>query len=389
LPIDDYAAFTAFSAVLYLFPDIIGGGINRALVRFSSEHISESGYKPYQLYFINFVLQFCLYASFCILILIIEKEVSNILFGKQSFDFALRYGLIAGTGFLITEANRGIYRAEERFGEYVKTLFLRQIVILVIISILYLRNRLNFQYAAKAVILSELIVASVITLSLFNNFKFKNFIQLVKTQSYIIKDFISSSGWLIVYTLIHACFSRLDIFMLSHYSVDEELANYGVAFRFYSTGLLLLGSIHTVLLPKFSKIDMQETVKQHRFTLNWLKSTGWIIIPIALVLSSSKSLFIYIIGPQYEKAFLILIIFSIGIWISLMSSPLVNVLISRKDFKFLCFIGLGAFLINFIGNYLLIPIWGGLGAAIVTVFSHGFNNISSAIKVFSYEKSCI
>jgi len=56
----------------------------------------------------------------------------------------------------------------------------------------------------------------------------------------------------------------------------------------------------------------------------------------------------------------------------LMFSPLVNVLMSRKAFKFLFTLAVGALILNFSGNYLLIPLWGGFGAAVVTILSHNF-----------------
>ena len=169
-----------------------------------------------------------------------------------------------------------------------------------------------------------------------------------------------------------SAFQRLDIFMLSHFSTGEELANYGVAYRYYSMALLLLGSIHAVLLPRFSKVDMQEPVKQRIFIFRWLKATGWLIIPVVIVDVLGKPVFVWVNGIQYEKAFYMFVIFSIGVWFSLMFSPLVNVLISRKAFRFLFALAVGAFILNFIGNYLLIPLWGGIGAALVTVLSHNF-----------------
>jgi O-antigen/teichoic acid export membrane protein len=54
---------------------------------------------------------------------------------------------------------------------------------------------------------------------------------------------------------------------------------------------------------------------------------------------------------------------------------------ARKAFKFLFLLGLGAFLLNFAGNYFLIPIWGGLGAAFVVILSNGFINIASWLRI--------
>jgi O-antigen/teichoic acid export membrane protein len=186
----------------------------------------------------------------------------------------------------------------------------------------------------------------------------------------LIKEYLSSTKWLITYFFTLAAFQNLSVFMLSHLSIEEELANYGVAFRYYSIALLLLGSINAVLLPKFSKVEMQDIKRQRMFTLRWLRNMVWLIMPLVITALIGKPLFIWINGNQYEKAFYIFVVFSVGIWLSLMFSPLVNILMSRKEFRFLFIISAVAFILNFTGNYILVPIWGGFGAALVTILSH-------------------
>jgi len=385
LAIEDYAAYTAFYGILSLIPGLIGGGVNLALVRFSTEYISKTKRRPFELYFISLIFQIVLYVLFGIILFSLSDKLTKLLFGHKPFVLALRYGLIAGLGYLITQAGRVIYQAEERFGYYVKTLWFRQSFIFIFVSVLFLLRQLNFYRIAQAVIVIELFVASIITFHVFRGFHFKHTISFFNSNLDIIKNFISSTGWLIAYFFMLISFQRLDIFMLSHFSPAEELANYGVAFRYYSLSLLLLGSIHVVLLPMFSKVDMQDPAKQRQFARKWIKAMGWLIIPIVIFDFFGKSFFLGINGIQYERAFYMFIIFSIGIWLSLMFSPLVNILMSRKAFKFLFALAIGALCLNFTGNYLLIPLWGGFGAAVVTVMSHGLINIIAGIMVFSSE----
>jgi O-antigen/teichoic acid export membrane protein len=352
-----------------LVPWIVGNGVNMALVRFSAEHISRSNEKPVELYVISFIFQLILYLILAIAMLLLSDQVSNILFGQKAFASSLRYGLIAGAGYLISQAGRGVYNAEEKFGSYIKALWLRQSLFFLIIAVLFLLKELNFHRAAQVVIFVELTVAGIITFHIFRDVNIIRVIKGFRKQSSTIKEFISSTKWLIAYFFILTTFQRLDIFMLSHFSSEKELANYGVAFRYYSISLLALSSIHAVLLPRFSRVDMLDSVNQNQFIFKWLKATVWLIIPIAIVDIFGKSLFVWINGTQYEKAFYIFTILSIGVWLSLMFSPLVNVLMARKAFKFLCISAIGTFVFNFIGNYFFISLWGGFGAAFVIILS--------------------
>lgn len=382
LSVNDYAAYTAFWAILSLIPGLVGSGINLALVRFSAEYLSKNGKRPFELYLTSFLFQIVLYAIACTILLSASDKVNSLLFGSKSFSSAFRYGLIAGLGILLTQGGRSIYQAEERFGDYIKTLWFRQILGFVVILSLFLLRRLDFQYAVFSMVAVNLIVGALVSVHIFRDSNLRVLVASLTEQADIIKDFLRSTGWLIAYFFTLTAFQRLDVFMLSHFSTEQELANYGVAFRYYSMALLLLGSIHAVLLPRFSKIDMQDPSKQRQFTLRWLKTFVWLIVPIAIVDLLGKPLFIWISGAQYERAFYIFVIFSIGIWLSLMFSPLVNILRSRKAFKFLLMLSVGAFCLNFIGNYFFIPIWGGFGAAIMTILSHGLINVTSGIRVF-------
>ena len=331
LSVSDYAAYTAFWAISTLIPGLVGNGVNKALVRFSAEYLSITKRRPFELYLVSFIFQIALYVIACSILIPLSDKVTPLLFGRKAFGASLRYGLMAGLGFLLLEAGRSIYQAEERFGIYIKMLWFRQILAFAVIVFLYLARLLNFQSAVQAMVAVNLCVGAVITFHIFKNFGFQRFIDSFHDRFHdrfeLIKDFLSSTGWLIPYFFTLTAFQRLDVFMLSHFSTESELANYGVAFRYYSMALLLLGSIHAVLLPNFSKVEMQEPARQRRFVFKWLKTFVWLIVPIAIADLLGKPLFVWISGAQYERAFYICIVFSFGIWLSLMFSPLVSILI--------------------------------------------------------------
>ena len=369
LSVEDYAAYTAFYGLSALIPSLVGGGVNQAQVRFSSEFLSKTGKKPLEVYFISFIFQAILYTVACVFLLVFADEANGLLFGKRVFKSSFLYGLIAGLGLLFIRAGSSVYQAEEKFGTYVKILWSREISTFLLIASLLLLRLLDFSRAVQSITIVSLVVGFVIIFFIFRESHSRQTLALLKGRLDILKDFLSSTGWLIVYFFVLTAFQRLDIFMLSHLSTEEELANYGVAFNYYSMALLLLGSINAVLLPRFSRVDMQNSAKQRTFTLKWLKATGWLVIPIVGGVVLGKSLFVWVNGVQYEKAFRIFVVFSIGIWLSLMYSPLVNILISRRAFKLLFALAVGAFVLNALGSYLLIPLWGGFGAALARILS--------------------
>lgn len=370
LSVGEFAFYIAFSTIRSLTPALACGGINMALIRFSAEYMSKESEKPVKLYFLAFIFEVVLFALFSVSLLFISAKISSILFGGAEYVAPFRYGLLAGVGFLLVEAGRSVYQAEERFNLYVLSLWIRQALIFLFVVSLSLTKKLSFSNTALAISIVDLMVGATVAYDVLREARPRDAFAFMHRELGLVKDFFSSTKWLIGYLFALATLSRLNVFMLSHLSTEEELANYGVAYRYYSLVLLLLGSIHAVLRPKFSRVEMQDVERQRSFTLRWLRYTIWLFFPLAIADLIGKPVFTWLNGGQYEKAFYVFVVFSVGIWFSLMFSPLSNVLMSRKKFRFLFFLALVGLAANFTSNYLAIPLWGGYGAALVTVLSY-------------------
>jgi O-antigen/teichoic acid export membrane protein len=290
--------------------------------------------------------------------------------------------MLAGFASVLTRAGRSVFQAEERFGHYVRTLWIRQSALLVFVGSLFLLGILDFRLSALSILAVEIGVAALITVYIFRDFGLSQVVGVLRARSPLVSEFLRSTGWLIAYYFLLTSFQSVDVFMLSHFSSEFELANYGVAQRYYGVALLVLGSIHAVLQPRFSKADMLDPARQRQFARRWMLIGGLLLFPILLGDLLVKPLFILINGAQYERAYLVFVIFTIGVWISVTCSPLVNVLRSRKAFTFLVILAFSALVINVTGNYLLIPVFGGAGAAFITVASHAAINVTSALRVF-------
>ena len=96
LSIGEFAAYTVFHSIRNLVPGLVYGGINVALVRFSTEYLSREKRKPVELYFMAFVSGTFLFALFSIFLLSMSGTVCSILFGGAEYKDSFRYGLLAG-----------------------------------------------------------------------------------------------------------------------------------------------------------------------------------------------------------------------------------------------------------------------------------------------------
>ncbi len=383
LSILDYANYTTFSGVSYLFPGIVGAGINMALVRFSADQLSRGKGKPLELYFLAVFLQLTIYTLMAILCLFFPAQSSRLLFGQPTLALPLKLGLFAGLGLLITQFARSLYQAEEKFNPYIGIIWLTQICIFLFLIALWLFHLLSFPSVATVFATLQLAIGLWLLAKYLKHFEFytlKNFLLHRRNE---LKRFLAGSGWLIGYFLILNLFSRMDVLMLLHFKDKEELAIYGVAFQYYNLSLLFLGSIHAVLLPKFSRVEMQEAERQKAFIKQWLRWSLWLVVPVILFDAFGKPIFTWINGDVYEKSFPIFVVFSFGLWLSMMFSPLVNILISKGEFRFLFSLSILAFFLDILLNLVLVPPLGGIGAAITLIVSIGLINAASFLKTRS------
>jgi O-antigen/teichoic acid export membrane protein len=382
LSVYDYASFSAMSSVANLSSGIIGTGINLALVRFSTEYSSLTGKKAISLYFFVLAIEIIFFILITVISIIFPDQATLLVLGDIDYKIAFQFGLFYGIGLLLTQIGRSIYQAEENFKRFVTVLLLRQGLSLIVIGILLIIHKLTYQNVAVVISVIYIAIGIWIFIKSSEITQFKSFISSFINGKPYFFSFLKASSWLIGYFLLITLIGQVDILTLTRHSTKIELANYSVALKYYSMALVFLGSINSVLLPKFSRIEMQDHNKQKSFTLNWIKYSVWLIIPIGLFDLFGHPLFNLINGTQYVNAFSIFMIFSFGIWLSFSLSPQTNILISRGNYRFLFLVSLIALVFCIIGNSILIPIFGGIGAALVMVATHNlFIQLPILIKV--------
>ena len=369
LSVADYATYTTFSGISFLFSGIVGAGINMALVRYTSDHLSRKREKPLELYFWGICFELILYLLLAGICLLFPNQSTAFLLGRPALTLPLQLGLLAGLGMLIIQFARSLYQAEENFNRYIGTIWLVQIIIFALLCLLWGLRLLSFVPVAIIFAASQLGIGLWLLINYLRSLELFNLKNSFSDQKSELRQFFMGSGWLIGYFLILNLFSRMDVLMLLRFKGAEELAIYGVAFQYYSLALLFLGSIHAVLLPKFSKSETQSVENQKAFLKLWLQSSVWLAIPIILFDLFGNPLFVWINGKEYERSFPIFVVFSFGIWLSMMFSPLVNIIMGKGKFRFLFILSVLALLINFACNIVLIPTMGGIGAALVIVLT--------------------
>lgn len=204
------------------------------------------------------------------------------------------------------------------------------------------------------------------------------------------KQLAHFSFWLTIWSLSAIVSSRVDQVMLSYLLGLKDVALYAVAFQFVYLYSLAAQAISSVLLPKINQLQSKEEI-----VLFVKKVFHWLIPIIVLgliVVYPSQYVIEWLFGQKYVAAMPIYLVLSWSMLFSLISIPLSLVITVYNKTQLVAFSGFLQLIINVGLNFLLIPKFGALGAAITfslgIIFSLVYNIICS-IYLFKKKKIVI
>ena len=198
------------------------------------------------------------------------------------------------------------------------------------------------------------------------------------------RDFIAVSIWLILYSSVMQTFNQVDVSMLTAWGTAAQVAEYGVALKYYNIVLILLPSIKTVLRVRMSKAEMTTDVaRQKAFSIRWIKKTAlpFLLGVVALCLGA-QALFPVLNGEAYDSAIPVFNVLCVGAFFAYVLAPSVSLVMSLGRYKEQFLLSLLALAINAGGNWALSPLWGAAGVAVSTTVSQFVLNASMTLLVF-------
>jgi len=380
LPKEDYALYTFFGAAAGLFVGFVSNGIDMAYVRFAAEEYSIKKKMPNDIFVFSLLLCLSAFLILSPIILTYKKQISMLVFKNPLYVTPLLLGFIASIGLFFINMISRYYQVQERYKKAGIIINLQKLIFLLFLLVIIVFASLNFIRIAIAQIIVFSILSGLLISLILKGDLLKQKVNLSLGR---FTSFFRASFWLFLYCLCMALSSHLAIFMISRFKTSDDLADYGVAFKYYWLLMLMFPAIKTVLKVRTSKIDMVESItKQKNFYRRWMKVSTIIFVPLTgLVLLFSDYIMNLLNGAKYEASILpfkILALSAMFSYVFLLNADIFRAM--RKYFLLFCF-GFMALVINFLANWWLIPIYGITGAAIATLVSHFLVNGSATLYV--------
>ena len=236
---------------------------------------------------------------------------------------------------------------------------------------LFLDTPLN---AIKAHFFGVLALAIVSFFPVINTMRQVSFVS--NTNSWV---FLKESFPMMLSSTILIILGWLDTFILGIFDSAENVGIYNVALRLATLTSFTLQAINSILAPKLAKFHQEENITLFKKSVKLTTTLNFyttLTIVIFIVFFNKPLLNFF--GAEFLKGSVILIILCFGQLINSISGSVGTILQMIGKQKVYQNIVLIALFLNITLNLILIPLYGGHGAAIATAISIGSWNILGA-----------
>lgn len=196
----------------------------------------------------------------------------------------------------------------------------------------------------------------------------------VKHQSGFIKEILSFSFWIFISMIVSQLYSATDIALIGAVPAlaATGVAIYSVGETFNSIIFTLNAGVTSLLNPKANKLVFSNATPEE-ITCKVIQLGRLQCFLISLFafgfITFGKPFIHFYIGDEYADSYWVAIICIIPNIIPLIQSFCLNILIAKNKNKFRALVYLGIAIMNAVGTYLLIRVWGIIGAACMTGIS--------------------
>lgn len=170
------------------------------------------------------------------------------------------------------------------------------------------------------------------------------------------------SRWIYLSFILTSLTGKIDIFLLSYFKGTHDVGIYSAAYQLAFIFPLIYGSLNTVLLPKFSKFKSKKEITG--FLKKIMPPMTVLALSITLAVFIAKPLIFLVFGTKYLSSIGVFQILTVNYAIGVMLMPLVLTFYPMGKVNLLTAISFILGLLLALFNWLLIPVYGIVGAAL-------------------------
>jgi len=350
---EKYGLFSLILSLMCLMAEISDLGLSKSAIKI----ISSTKDNTIKYDIVNTVLKYKIIISF--FFILFGPIVSLIIIKAYINDISLIYAYIlipiGAISVLLFNYINSLYQSFFLFRELSRMTYINAFIKILIILFAICVNLYYLNIIILYVVLNFLL-AYIFFNKLGIKYKKSTNINSIKS---LIKN---TYKWVFVSNICIILFLRIDTLMIAYYKNSAELGYYSLAITLISSIIIITNSVDTILFPTINNnYNIIKTIKKKSYKII-VFTFSLIILGILL----AKYTLVPIFGDEYYPTVAIFQILCIGYSMKIFSTILYPIFYSINKIKILAMIDMFKLILNFIGNIILIPAYGAIGASITT-----------------------
>lgn len=360
---DDFGKASMFTLTINICMILIIFGTDQSFVRFFYEEEEKNR---------GGLLFNCLNVPIVILILVVffiiifKRQITVFLFNEESLVIAL----ILAVGIITQVLNRYgilIIRMQQKGNLFSIIQILNKVLNFMFILLLYLI--LGSQY--QIIIYSFVITSVILTIiSIVYEKKYWKSINFTKNNLKHGKVEILKYAYPLVFTtLITWLFESFDKIAIKQWSSFNELGVYSAAYKIVALLIVVQSSFTTFWTPVCYE-TYEKNPENKDFYKKMFRIVSFVMFSIAILCIAGKDIIVALLGTEYREASKIMpFLVFMPIMYTLSETTVIGINFYKKP-RWHIFIASISCLVNILGNWMLVPRYGAIGASIATALSY-------------------
>ena len=380
----DAMGILSLSLMVITIAVVIGKmGVDTALVRFIAEYSAkEKWLAAKDLYFRAIIVVLPLSFFLSIGMFFISSFLSINIFDKPQLTLYFQVASLSIVPIVLLTLNMEVLRGFKKIALYA---FFKNITVslvsLILLIILFYTMPMDIGIPLYTYVSANVIISIVMMLVLYLVFREKlssknasdqKSISTSELFSVALPMFLTGSMGLVM--------GSADIVMLGIYCTEADIGIYAVALKMAMVTGVVLVAVNSIAGPKFaelwSKNDLQGLEKVARQST---KLIFYASLPVLLIIFIFPTQILSIFGEEFMVGTAALVVLTLGQFINAISGPIGQFMNMTGNQKVLQYTAMMATVINIMLNYLLIPEYGIVGAAVATAIAGAFWNLSCVL----------
>ena len=375
-----WGIFTICFTILQIVSAIGRLGLDTALLRFIAQYNAQGrreAAKYIYLKSISVVIPFSLLLSGGLYLL--APVLAGKIFGKEYLTPYIRLIAFAVLPFTLLYINSESLRALKRILEYAvcQNLLPFLVALLIIAGLFFFYDEIHSLRIFIIIYVISIIISVLVSL-IFIEKEFRKKGTFKMSISH--KHFFSIYIFMFASNSLNLMLSWTDTIMLGIFRSEEEVGIYSVVLRILLPFSIVWVAINSISAPKFAVLSDNKKSLQGVVT----KSTNLLFLislSQTLIIFSMGEYILEFFGKEFGEGKYALFIISIGYLIKSFFGLSIDLMNMTNMHKYLFFINLSTFVLNIFINFIMIPVYGIVGAATSTMVSICVSSIARFIVI--------